>query len=147
LVGEAAFLRDHYVPGHITASAVVTAPTGDAVLLVLHKRLKRWLQPGGHIDPTDADTTPAARREVLEETGVEVADGWTLVGLDVHAIPAARGEPDHYHHDLVFHFQATTDELTISDESADLRWCKASDLEGLDPDAALRSAVERALRS
>ena len=86
-------------PVHATGSAIVIGPRG--VLLLKHKRLGLWLQPGGHIDPGE---TPwdGARREAQEETGLEVsfaevgADGVpALVHVDVH--PGGRG---HTHLDL-----------------------------------------------
>ncbi len=54
---------------HVTGSALVVGPRG--VVLLKHKRLGFWLQPGGHIDPGE---TPwdAALREAQEETGLEV---------------------------------------------------------------------------
>jgi len=43
----------------------------DTVLLIFHRKLKKWLPPGGHIDPNE--TPPyAAIREALEETGLEI---------------------------------------------------------------------------
>ncbi|MFK7917793.1 MAG: NUDIX hydrolase [Ilumatobacter sp.] len=75
---------------HVTGSAIVVGPRG--VVLLKHKRLGLWLQPGGHIDPGE---TPwqAALREAREETGLEVAfagpfdaDGVPeLLHVDVHA--------------------------------------------------------------
>lgn len=41
------------------------------VLLHRHRRLDRWLPPGGHIEPNEVPDD-AARREVLEETGLTV---------------------------------------------------------------------------
>ena len=57
---------------HVTGSAIVVGPRG--VVLLRHKRLGLWLQPGGHIDPGE---TPwdAALREAQEETGLEVSFG------------------------------------------------------------------------
>ena len=54
---------------HVTGSALVVGPRG--VVLLKHKRLGFWLQPGGHIDPGE---TPwdAALREAQEETGLDV---------------------------------------------------------------------------
>jgi 8-oxo-dGTP pyrophosphatase MutT (NUDIX family) len=54
---------------HVTGSALVVGPRG--VVLLKHKRLGFWLQPGGHIDPGE---TPwgAALREAQEETGLAV---------------------------------------------------------------------------
>jgi 8-oxo-dGTP pyrophosphatase MutT (NUDIX family) len=80
---------------HVTASAIVVGPSG--VVLHRHRRLHRWLQPGGHLEP--GETPPeAALRECVEETGLPVvhsADGPILAHLDVHT--AARG---HVHLDL-----------------------------------------------
>lgn len=58
-----------------------------AVLLHWHRKLGRWLPPGGHIEPHELPDE-AARREVLEETGVPIA----LVGPTglAHTLP---GEP------------------------------------------------------
>ena len=49
------FARDHYQPGHFTASAFVLDPDEQAVLLIYHGKLKRWLQPGGHVEERDRD--------------------------------------------------------------------------------------------
>jgi 8-oxo-dGTP pyrophosphatase MutT (NUDIX family) len=69
---------------HVTASAIVVGVRGT--VLHLHKRLGRWMQPGGHIDP--GETPPeAARRESIEELGLVVehpSGGPRLLHLDVH---------------------------------------------------------------
>ncbi|MFT4656632.1 MAG: 8-oxo-dGTP pyrophosphatase MutT (NUDIX family) [Candidatus Aldehydirespiratoraceae bacterium] len=75
---------------HVTGSAIVVGPRG--VLLLKHKRLGLWLQPGGHIDPGESPWE-AALREAHEETGLDVgfagpvdADGVPeLIHVDVHA--------------------------------------------------------------
>ena len=54
---------------HVTGSALVVGPRG--VVLLKHKRLGFWLQPGGHIDPGESPWA-AALREAREETGLEV---------------------------------------------------------------------------
>lgn len=80
---------------HITASAIVVGPRG--VVLHRHRRLHRWMQPGGHVEAGESPSD-AALRECVEETGLPVAhppDGPTLAHLDVHT--AAR---DHVHLDL-----------------------------------------------
>jgi 8-oxo-dGTP pyrophosphatase MutT (NUDIX family) len=137
----APFSRHQFTPGHITATGLVFAPDANRILLVHHRKLNRWLLPGGHVDPQDAEICDTARREVIEETGAQLGpdgvckDGARplLAGVDVHGIPFKRGEPYHLHHDLVFHFQAIAEEFQLSEESRAVVWCSPSefDLYGL----------------
>ena len=142
----APFSRSSYEPGHLTASGVVLSPDGRQVLLVYHRRLHRWLQPGGHVEPEDESMTAAAAREVLEETGVPVRSRPTplVVGVDVHPIPAARGEPDHWHHDLALAFRAADTALQPAEEVREAVWCGVEDLDRYEVDDALRRSVARA---
>src|SRR5882757_5262052 len=50
----APFSRDQFTPGHVTCSGLVFAQDGQRILLVHHRRLDRWLLPGGHVEPDDA---------------------------------------------------------------------------------------------
>ncbi|MEU9141073.1 NUDIX hydrolase [Streptomyces sp. NPDC048404] len=107
--------------GHLTASALVIDPSRGRVLLTLHRKLRMWLQMGGHCEPGDSTLAEAALREATEESGIE---GLTLlpggpVTLDRHAIPA----PCHWHLDVQYAALAPADAVEIiSDESLDLRW-------------------------
>lgn len=120
------FSRGHYGPGHFTASGFVLSPDGGSVLLVLHRKLNRWLQPGGHIDPTDAGLFAAACREVEEETGLAgllPANGVTgIYDLDIHPIPARKAEPAHEHFDVRFLLRASATHITRNDETHDAEW-------------------------
>ena len=103
-------LRDHFTPGHLTASGFVLSPDRHRVLLIEHVKLGRWLQPGGHLEAVDESFEQAARREVFEETGLDDlgTDGRLegLFDLDVHLIPAHGGDPEHFHFDLRYVFIA-----------------------------------------
>jgi 8-oxo-dGTP pyrophosphatase MutT (NUDIX family) len=103
--------------GHLTGSAFVLDSARKHLLLIHHRALDRWLQPGGHADG-DPDLVAVARREVLEETGV--GDLELLVpgpfDLDIHAIPEKRGVPAHLHYDVRFLFAAPADAILLADE-------------------------------
>ncbi len=105
-------------PVHVTASAVVVGRRGT--VLHLHKRLARWMQPGGHIDPGE-EPSVAARREAIEELGLEVAHpegGPRLIHLDVHE--AALG---HTHLDLRYLLLGSSDDPhPPPGESPEARW-------------------------
>ena len=120
------FRRDRFVPGHFTASAIVLAPEGGAMLEVHHAKLERWLQPGGHVEPSDATLEFAARREVEEETGLaELASepGARMpFDLDIHAIPSRGAEPEHLHFDVRFLFRARTRVCRAGDGARAVRW-------------------------
>ncbi len=142
----APFARETYDPGHITGSGLVFAPAMDRILLVFHNRLACWLQPGGHVETDDENVFETARREVHEETGIEVkATAPELIGVDVHEIPAARGEPAHLHHDLMFSLVATEETLRGSSETRAVVWCPLDDLETYGVDQILSRNVARAL--
>jgi 8-oxo-dGTP pyrophosphatase MutT (NUDIX family) len=141
------FSRKVYTPGHITCTGVVLSPKRKRVLLVHHGRLGRWLLPGGHCEPGDPDISSVARREVIEETGSQLADQKSiLVGIDVHPIPSNDKEPLHLHHDLIFGFQATSSATNCSAESREVTWCEFDGFDAYDLPSPIRKAALRAIR-
>lgn len=118
-----AFSRDHFEPGHFTASAFVLSEAGDELLLIFHRKLKMWLQPGGHIEARDGDLTVAARRELIEETNLQhFAVEEPLFDLDVHEIPAWGDTPSHKHFDVRVLFRATDPKVRAGDGVLLARW-------------------------
>lgn len=139
------FDRAHYDPGHFTASAFILAPQRDALLLIHHRKLKRWLQPGGHIEPADADVLAASLREATEETGVRdlapAHDG--IFDVDVHEIPGRPDAPPHRHFDVRFLFIAPTRELNASDEVAGAAWVALGNVNAYESDESVLRAVSK----
>lgn len=133
--------------GHLTASAVVFDAAEDRVLLMHHAKLRRWLQPGGHVDG-QGDLAAAARREATEETGIEGLEVVEpAVDLDIHRIPARGDEPAHDHLDVRFVVRAPHDAVVVPNhESTELRWFSIADLDGLDVDPGLVRMVRAARR-
>jgi 8-oxo-dGTP pyrophosphatase MutT (NUDIX family) len=58
------------VPGHITASAALLDAAGERVLLILHPKIGRWVQLGGHCEHDDISLAGVALREAREESGI-----------------------------------------------------------------------------
>jgi len=141
------FSRQQFTPGHITCTGLVLSPGGEHILLVLHRRLLRWLLPGGHGELSDGAVTDAARREVIEETGIALREDPSppLVGVDVHPMPARGAEPYHLHHDLIFRFQAESLDCKPSKEIQRLAWSGLDELERYEVPGCIRRAYIRAL--
>ena len=128
-------------PIHVTGSGFVIGPRG--VLLLKHKRLGIWLQPGGHIDSGETPWA-ASLRECREETGLDVrftgsvdADGVPeLIHVDVHA-----GGRGHTHLDLRYLIDGgDADPAPPEDESQEIAWFAWADAIELS-DPGLRGAL------
>lgn len=115
-------------PVHVTGSGFIVGSRG--IVLLKHKHLGFWMQPGGHVDPGE---TPweGAHRECAEETGLAVrligpfdaAGVPELVHVDVHL-----GGRGHTHLDLRYLLDAGTADDGAADpappagESQEIGW-------------------------
>jgi len=125
---------------HVTGSAIVVGPRG--VVLLVHRKLGFWMQPGGHLEPGE-DPATAAAREAHEETGLVVAhpaSGPCFVHADVH--DAAES---HVHLDLRFlvHAAAADDPRPPPEESQQVRWFGWDEAVSM-ADDSLRGALQAA---
>ncbi|HUJ13980.1 MAG TPA: NUDIX domain-containing protein [Thermoanaerobaculia bacterium] len=119
----APYSRAQFQPGHLTASCFII-DSDSRLLLHHHRRLNRWLQMGGHLEPGEQPRI-AALREAAEESGLrdlEVIGG--IADLDVHVIPAGRGEPEHRHFDVRYIARTASPRAIVMDarESNELMW-------------------------
>ncbi|MEV0805165.1 NUDIX hydrolase [Micromonospora sp. NPDC050200] len=118
--GPVALSRSHR-PGHVTASALVLDAAGDRVLLCLHGKFRRWVQLGGHCEPTDRTLAGAALREATEESGIAgLAVDPVPIDVDIHPVACQGGS---LHHDVRFAVFAPPGAVErVSDESEALGW-------------------------
>jgi len=127
------------------------------VLLIHHRRLNKWLPLGGHIE-LDEEPEIAARREALEESGLDVE----LLGerppttepgtraliaprfLDIHRISET-----HEHIGMIYWARPRAGQVQLAEaEHRAIRWCTAAELEELDPpmSGAVKWYCRRALQ-
>ena len=112
-------------------------PATRRILLLLHAKVRRWLQPGGHADG-DGNLAGVALREAEEETGIT---GLTVVtpaiDLDVHVFHnASAAEPDHLHLDVRHLVLAPPGSVAVTNhESEGVRWVGIAGLPALGVDA------------
>ena len=104
------------------------SPSTQSVLLIHHRKLGRWLQPGGHADGM-ANLAEVATKEVAEETGLVSLDlVWPAIDLDIHEIPEREEEPAHLHLDVRFLFVADGEITpTGNHEVKDVEWVSIDD--------------------
>lgn len=134
------FDRTHQ-SGHFTGSSWLVSADGARVLLMHHRKLNRWLQPGGHADG-DRDLARVALREAQEETGLPDLRGERAIfDLDRHRIPARSTEPEHWHYDVRYVVRASVDErFVVNEESHGLAWRTVHDVA---EDASLDLSLQR----
>jgi 8-oxo-dGTP pyrophosphatase MutT (NUDIX family) len=115
-------LTRYGTPAHVTASGIVITADGRQTCLVLHGRLRQWVQPGGHLEQGDSSLAAAAAREVWEETRVRGVVRPKALHLSRHRAPCRPDVVD-WHLDvqhLVLVPEATAPQ--VSQESLDVRW-------------------------
>ena len=112
------------------------------VLVILHRKLGKWLPLGGHVE-LDEEPETAALREAREESGLDVE----LLGerppttepgtraliaprfLDIHRI-----SDTHEHIGMIYFARPKAGALALAaEEHHDIRWVSSADLDTLQP--------------
>ena len=135
------------LPLHVTASALITHPATNRVLLRWHQRQQAWLQVGGHGDPGETDPLAIVGREAEEETGLTDLVPWPDTAIRqvvIVRVPPGKGEPAHEHADVRF-FMATADPEAVRPENPDapLRWLTLPEAHATTSEPNLRVALTR----
>lgn len=122
--------------GHVTGSAMVVDVASRRFLLMLHAKLGRWLQPGGHADG-DGALPGVALREAWEETGIAgLAVAVPAVDVDVHEVGAPSGR--HLHLDVRYLVLSPPTAIARGNhESRALRWAAFGELAAYGVDRGL----------
>ncbi|MCB9386547.1 MAG: NUDIX hydrolase [Microthrixaceae bacterium] len=130
--------------GHLTGSALVLDSTAQRTLLMLHTKLDRWLQPGGHADG-DHELAGVALKEATEETGiVGLRVRVPAVDIDIHSVDHGDDLGEHLHLDLRFVVVAPDDAVEQGNhESQELRWVTPEELDDLADEPSLVRLARR----
>ena len=127
---------------HFCASAFVIDPNTKRILLVKHKKNRRWTQPGGHIEGNETPEE-AALREVYEETGIHVRllgerfpredDFIRPLGIQKNRRTTNDGET-HMHIDIIYAAVPNEEKDLVlnKEESDDINWFTREELDYID---------------
>jgi 8-oxo-dGTP pyrophosphatase MutT (NUDIX family) len=123
---------------HFNVTTYIYNPKNNKFLFILHKKLNKWVAPGGHIDSNE-NPEIAALREVREETGLNVkligdrypeeTDLIRPFGLQLNVISV----DEHEHFDLIY-LAVPTSNIDIKlnkEESNDIGWFTLNEI--IDP--------------
>ena len=127
---------------HFCASAFIIDPVTKKLLLIKHKKNRRWTQPGGHIEGNETPEE-AALREVYEETGLRIKllgerfpredDFIRPLGIQRNRKTLNDGEM-HMHIDIIYAAVPieSTSNILRNDESDEIRWFSREELDYID---------------
>ena len=141
--------------GHVTGSAWIVNRARTHALLLHHIKLDLWVQPGGHLDDTDATPAAGAMREAREETGLSrlTLASEALFDVDIHAIPArparpgkAPIEPAHLHYDVRYLIMSNDSNVSISEESHAAKWMLLEQLAQPTQERSIGRMAEKSIR-
>jgi 8-oxo-dGTP pyrophosphatase MutT (NUDIX family) len=132
--------------GHITGSAWIVNREYSRTVLLFHKKLNKWVQPGGHCDGEE-NVLSVALREAQEETGLQSTPATgSIFDIDVHEIPEYWNTPAHLHFDVRFLLIADATQIPVcSDESKEVRWVSLDEALQLSGEESVARMVRKTL--
>ena len=142
---------------HFCASAFIIDPNTKRILLVKHKKNRRWTQPGGHIEGNETPEE-AALREVYEETGMHVRllgerfpredDFIRPLGIQKNRRTTNDGET-HMHVDIIYAAVPNEEKDLVlnKEESDDINWFTREELDRIDCFPDIKITMDYILRN
>lgn len=107
----------------VTGSAWIFNPNNGKVLLTQHKKLKKWIQLGGHYETPDLENIQkTALREAKEESGIENITPHSNEIFNIDIYLSASGTNPYYLYDFCFLFYTLEETIISSNESMDMQW-------------------------
>ncbi len=134
--------------GHVTGSAWILDESRKNVLMMHHRKLDKWFQPGGHCDG-DNDVLRVALKEAHEETGVTDIEvlSHEIFDVDVHEIPERKGILAHFHYDIRFLFEVDKGiQLIGNAESNDVAWVKLPEVKSHNDSDSIMRMVRKSVK-
>lgn len=116
----------------------------NKVLMIKHQKYGKWTAPGGHMEEGETPLE-AARREVMEEAGLEIEfqsdENVWVTEIDATSVPrpysvmlfnlpAMKGEPAHDHFDFIYLAKPVKQIRPPDDE---VRWFTSDEIAALKP--------------
>lgn len=132
------------------------------VLLIHHRKLNKWVAPGGHVEANELPPD-AAIREAKEETGLDVRlfsqdnltiDRWNAKSIPrpylclLEEMPAFKDQPAHQHIDFVYVGELVGgNEEGKMDEIEGMAWFTLEEIEALQGDIDIFEETRQVLRT
>jgi 8-oxo-dGTP pyrophosphatase MutT (NUDIX family) len=142
-------------------TATVYIIENQRTLLIYHKKLNKWLPPGGHLDPNELPSE-GAKREAREETGLEIEiimqeniwiERWNANSFPrpylclLEEIPARPDQPAHQHVDFIYLGKPVGGQEVLNHHETDgLRWFSLAEIEELASDHEIFEETKQTLR-
>lgn len=144
------YITDKFLEMKREYTATVYIVQDEKVLLIFHKKLKKWLPPGGHLEENELPTEGAIR-EAFEETGLQIKliaeeNVWIEKRFNcqsmqrpylclVENLPQIGNMPPHQHIDLIYVGEPIGGNLKLNDnETDDVKWFSINEIEDLEDD-------------
>lgn len=137
----------HLQDGHVTGSAWVINPARSHTLMLHHRKLDLWLQPGGHADG-DPDIIQVVIKEASEESGIAMEDislvNEDVFDVDIHTVYPSEHDDRHQHYDIRFLLEIDDSlEIPGNDESHQIGWVPINEVCHFNNALSLRRMVDK----